>query len=37
MATAPFAEEALIGKTLRCGDALLLVKDAGWPLRRNQC
>ena len=24
---APFAEEALIGKTLRCGDALLLVKE----------
>jgi len=24
---APFAEEGLIGKTLRCGDALLLVKE----------
>ena len=24
----PFAEEGLIGKTLRCGDALLLVKEA---------
>ena len=24
----PFAEETLVGKTLRCGDALLLVKDS---------
>jgi uncharacterized protein YcbX len=27
MADTPFAEEGLIGKTLRCGDALLLVKE----------